>query len=488
MLSTVFLACVLALASVAHAVPGNARSSPNFNATCNEIAKAVSSVSEVFFPPSPQYAADNAHAFASSSAPSTCSVEPGSAADVSVILRILGETRTPFAVKGGGHATNPGFSSTSGVQIALARFDKIEVHSANGTVDVGPGLTWDTVYATLDESAIGVVGGRIPGVGVAGLTLGGGYSFKTSQYGLAIDNIVGYELVLPNGTVTAVTEADGDLWFALRGGLNNFGIVTKFSLRSHPQGQVWGGSIEYGSDQLDAFKDAVITYQKQNDTKAALVASVTYSPTGVVPSVVMFYDAPTQGGIFDDFLSIPAVQQDVSSRSYSNLVSSLSATNPPPGFSGFMNGIPVTNYSSTVIDALVNQTIYQGAQLALLSPNILIAAGMEPFASTLFTHGSASAYPPDRSTAVYPTVFGGAYTDPAAAGAMARALREGSDAVHAAALADGQDLSRAAVYPNYALFDTPLEDMYGANLERLRTISKAVDPEAVMGLTGGFKF
>lgn len=58
--------------------------------------------------------------------------------------------------------------------------------------------------------------------GVAGFTLGGGYSWKTSQYGLTIDNIAAYELVLPNGTVTTVTEQDEDLWFALRGGGNNF--------------------------------------------------------------------------------------------------------------------------------------------------------------------------------------------------------------------------------------------------------------------------
>ncbi len=71
---------------------------------------------------------------------------------------------------------------------------------------------------------------------------------------------------------------------------------------------------------------------------------------------------------------------------------------------------------------------------------------------------------------------------------MALALRNISDTLHAAALADGQDVSRAAKYPNYALFGTPLEDMYGGNVERLRKIRAAVDPDDVMGLTGGWKF
>jgi hypothetical protein len=66
-------------------------------------------------------------------------------------------------------------------------------------------------------------------------------------------------------------------------------------------------------------------------------------------------------------------------------------------------------------------------------------------------------------------------------------VRNFSDTVTAAAVADGQNLTDAAVYPNYALFDTTIEDIYGANIPRLQAIKNAVDPENVMGLTGGFK-
>jgi Berberine and berberine like len=71
---------------------------------------------------------------------------------------------------------------------------------------------------------------------------------------------------------------------------------------------------------------------------------------------------------------------------------------------------------------------------------------------------------------------------------MAPTLRSISSAIRAAALADGQNVSHAAKYPNYALFGTPLEDMYGGNVERLRKIREAIDPEDVMGLAGGWKF
>ena len=134
-------------------------------------------------------------------------------------------------MKDGGHATNPKFSSTSSVQIALSRFNEIKVNGASGTVEVGAGLTWDQVCAALKPAGLNVVRGRAPGIVVAGLTLGGGenldcqrpgtdmilgYSFHSSQYGLSLDNVAGFELVLSNGTIINVTSKNEDLWFALR--------------------------------------------------------------------------------------------------------------------------------------------------------------------------------------------------------------------------------------------------------------------------------
>ena len=89
-------------------------------------------------------------------------------------MRILAKSRTPFAVKSGGHATNRGFSSTRGVQISLARFDTFKVNTEAQTVDLGPSLTWDDVYERLGPNGVMVIGGRVPGVGVGGLILGGG--------------------------------------------------------------------------------------------------------------------------------------------------------------------------------------------------------------------------------------------------------------------------------------------------------------------------
>ena len=131
---------------------------------------------------------------------------------------------------------------------------------------------------------------------------------------------------------------------------------------------------------------------------------------------------------------------------------------------------------------------FWGAHLSALDNNVTIISVLEPFDKGLFSHGSGSAYPPDRSHAIYPSSLTLQWSNASLDEMMAFALRNISTTIHAAALADGQNVSHAAVYPNYALFGTPLEDMYGGNVERFRKIRAVIDPEDVMGLAGGWKF
>jgi FAD/FMN-containing dehydrogenase len=86
-------------------------------------------------------------------------------------------TRTPFAIKCSGHSANPGFSSTSGVQISMSRFRDIVLNEEQGTVEFGAGLAWSDLYSYLVPKGLNVVGGRLDVVGVAGFILGGGEHF-----------------------------------------------------------------------------------------------------------------------------------------------------------------------------------------------------------------------------------------------------------------------------------------------------------------------
>ncbi|KAK0184497.1 hypothetical protein F5146DRAFT_1074815 [Armillaria mellea] len=127
--------------------------------TCQSIADKVSSATDVYYPGSSSYIADNKHYATSSLQVSKCSVEPGSAEDVGIILGILGKTKMAFGIKGGGYATNPAFSSTIGVQIAMTRFNEVAYDPATQIAVIGAGNIWDDVYEILNAQGVNVVGG-----------------------------------------------------------------------------------------------------------------------------------------------------------------------------------------------------------------------------------------------------------------------------------------------------------------------------------------
>ena len=131
---------------------------------------------------------------------------------------------------------------------------------------------------------------------------------------------------------------------------------------------------------------------------------------------------------------------------------------------------------------------FWGERLYAQDKTVTVVSVFETFDKGLFSHGSDSAYPPDRSQAVFPSPLNVIWSNSSLDDTVAFALRDFSDTVRDVALADGQEVLNAAKYVNYALFGTPLEEMYGGNVERLRKIRAAVDPDDVMGLTGGWKF
>jgi hypothetical protein len=131
---------------------------------------------------------------------------------------------------------------------------------------------------------------------------------------------------------------------------------------------------------------------------------------------------------------------------------------------------------------------FWGERLYAQDKNVTVTSFIETFNKGLFSHGSDSAYPPDRSQAVFPSTLSVQWSNSSLDDTIALALRNISDVIRDVALADGQNVSHAAKYVNYALFGTALKDMYGGNVERLQKIRAAIDPNDVMSLTGGWRF
>jgi hypothetical protein len=131
-----------------------------------------------------------------------------------------------------------------------------------------------------------------------------------------------------------------------------------------------------------------------------------------------------------------------------------------------------------------------GAQLGERDKDAIIFFDLDAFESDIFTHGGPSAYPPDRSHTIHPSNLLVEWNDESLDKDkyVYNSVRSLSASIIEAGIKDGQELKNAARYPNYALYGTRLEEMYGQNVKRLRAIKRKYDPFYVMDLTGGFKF
>ena len=165
-----------------------------------------------------------------------------SADDVAAVIRFARDHDLPLAIRAGGHNGGGLGSVDDGVVCDLSALKDIAVDPAAGTVRVGGGSLWGEVDAATAPHGLAVPAGIISSTGVAGLTLGGGHGYLTRRYGLTIDNLLSAELVLADGSrVTASADEHPDLFWAIRGGGGNFGVVTSFTFQGRPVDTVFGG-------------------------------------------------------------------------------------------------------------------------------------------------------------------------------------------------------------------------------------------------------
>jgi FAD/FMN-containing dehydrogenase len=165
-----------------------------------------------------------------------------------------------LAIRGGGHNGAGLGTCDDGVVIDLSLLKDIEVDPANKTVRVGGGCIWSEVDSATNVHGLATPSGIISTTGVGGLTLGGGLGHLTRKCGLTIDNLLEAELVLASGErVRASAGENPDLFWAIRGGGGNFGVVTSFTFGLHEVGTVIGGPtfwpVEQGAEVLSAYRE-----------------------------------------------------------------------------------------------------------------------------------------------------------------------------------------------------------------------------------------
>lgn len=189
-------------------------------------------------------------------------------ADVVEAVSYARENGLDLAIRSGGHNVAGLGSIEGGLVIDMRCLDDVDVDPGARTVRVGGGAHWGQVDAATHNMGLATPSGIISTTGVAGLTLGGGFGYLSRKHGLTIDNLISANVVTANGKlVTASDRENPDLFWAIRGGGGNFGVVTSFEFRLHPVETVYGGPIFYpaavGADILAFYRDFVKTAPRE---------------------------------------------------------------------------------------------------------------------------------------------------------------------------------------------------------------------------------
>ncbi|THC87606.1 hypothetical protein EYZ11_012949 [Aspergillus tanneri] len=244
---------------------------------------------------------------------------PSTTAEVSEFVQLVSVNATTkwslpqFAVRGGGHTLFTGAANINGsVTVDMRSMNSLALSDDHKIASVGGGSIFSDFYPRLVPHNLSVMGGRVPGIGVGGFTTRGGLNFLSREHGFSCDNIYGYEVVLANGSVIyASASSNYDLWLALKGGSNNFGIVTRFDLATFPQGLMWGGMILFN------YTDSIVDHQAQDfsnfmdptnfDSAADMAVILNFEDGSFSIGNFLFYTKPVANPpVYQPFTSLPS--------------------------------------------------------------------------------------------------------------------------------------------------------------------------------------
>lgn len=425
-------------------------------------------------------------------------------------LRILNENESAsefFAIRGGGCSPVAGASSIAGgILIDLSLLKEVKPSLDRKSVAIGAGCKWTDVYKALKEDGISVVGGRNSAVGVGGLALGGGLSFFSPEHGLVCSNIIEYEVVLADGTVvTASQTVNSDLWCALKGGSNIFGIVTKFTMCSFPSEKIWSGFLYLPSWQasrvLSSFYDGIVTNndsQTHEKHAAGPLVCFTYLQQLGIQAIAInlaHTNPPINGSKWpacwqsSGFQKLWRFWSTCSIRSLTSATDELSVLNPP----GRRQEFATTTVKNDMATLQAVHNAYSNAIASIRTQKIQRMSWtlvLQPLHPHWARKGDKNVLGLDSGTAeplviVSFTVNWVLSRDDEIVQSIVRNAIEQIDA-----FADAHKTGHRYRYLNYcASWQKPFEGYGQDNLEFLKEVSRRVDPDGLFqkGCTGGFK-
>lgn len=393
-------------------------------------------------------------------------VQCAAASDVVAAVNFARAHQVPLAVRGGGHNIAGSGSCDQGIQLDMSRMKGITVDPDSRTARVEPGATWGEFDAQAQTFGLATTGGISSQVGVAGVTLGGGFGWLMRKHGLALDNVLSMDVVTADGQLRRASATENpDLFFGLRGSHSNLGIVTAFHFRLHPVGPtVLAGMVlhplERGKQALRFYRDFTSGASDDLSVWAALLKSPDGQP---MVALVACYVGPLEAAekvvaplrafgppVMDMLQPMPYVQaQAMVDQGY------------PHGRFNYWKASLLNALSDEVIDALVDG----------------FRDAASPYTSVLIEHlgGAMSRVAPDATAfphrqAPYDVVIMPMWTQEAES---ASHIRWADQLWHAL-----QPFSSGGVYVNYLGTEGPdrVRAAYGANFDRLQKLKNEYDP------------
>ncbi|KAL2063148.1 hypothetical protein VTL71DRAFT_6220 [Oculimacula yallundae] len=464
----------------------------------------ASEYGKVHYPGSAAYRSESTHYWDSRASKSPkCVFVPIHVDEVAQAVVALNLCKSQFAVRGAGHMPVPGAANTDGgVLIAMSDFKTIGVSGDETSVEVGAGLNWHELYAILQYQDLVVVGGRLKTIGVAGLTLGGGISYLTSKYGFAMDNVLAYEVVTASGDIiTATAESDPELFWALKGGGNNFGIVTKFTLAAYKAPKVATGFSYHTEEAVDDYITAVANfanYHEDVDTGAGGIFILLVMPSKIesrnLEKGVSIMIRTIQVGevekppVFQNFTALP-------NSIFSTYAVSSLAEYVEPLDSEYQAGREIFGTHSMLVDEASIRRMWKSFKAATEKmahiPDFYTAFTFQPIsqsaAKVAKTNGVGNTWGIDDSKPALFWIISTNWRDASDDEEVIAWQTNIREEMHAANLAAGVGLD--FVYMNDAGDDQdPFASIPPANLARLKSIRETYDPDFVFtNLIGGFK-
>jgi FAD/FMN-containing dehydrogenase len=313
-------------------------------------------------------------------------LRPADVAEVVASLEYIRAAGLDLAVRAGGHNALGFGNSDGGAVLDLSSLDSVEV-LADGRVRVGAGATWGPVAAALAEHGLAITSGDTISVGVGGLVQCGGIGWMVRKHGLTIDSVLGAELVTAAGDVV---RADGDtnpeLFWALRGGAGNFGIVTAFEIQAQPVTTVHFGTIAFALDDvpqlLKGWSELMRTAPEELSTSLVLMPGFGDVPPGAVLYVCYCGDDAEALGSVRALGNV--VGDTVTEQPYAGI---LEEAHPPEGIAPVIGNAFLESLSGGCIDAIV-AAYEQGGRVVFLRSLGGAMSRPDP-EDTAFAHRSA---------------------------------------------------------------------------------------------------